>query len=165
MRAPNGDGSACRARRPSTTNRVKVVRDPRDGPADEEDPWRSEGCGGEAKPRTDCTDLTRLVAVRIVRAIVRRFRRLLGISPSGVSAEIAELRVVVEQMRGQIETIDRILQGLNHDIRSGADRSLPLFLGYAERLRLDADTAAGVAQVIERRLTEFEDRLDDLAKG
>jgi len=103
--------------------------------------------------------------VRIVRAIVRRLRRLVGLNPSTVSAEIAELRATVDHMRAQLDTIDRMVQGLNHDIRSGADRSLPLFLGYAERLRLDADTATGVAQVIERRLAEFEDRLDDLAKG
>ena len=96
---------------------------------------------------------------------MRRLRRLLGLNPNTVSAEIAELRASVDHMRTQLDTIDRMVQGLNHDIRSGADRSLPLFLGYAERLRLDADTATGVAQVIERRLAEFEDRLDDLAKG
>jgi uncharacterized coiled-coil protein SlyX len=103
--------------------------------------------------------------VRILRAIARRIRRLLGRDPGGLSAQIAEMRAVIDQIRGQIDTIDRIVQNLNHDIRSGADRSLPLFLGYAERLRLDADTATGVAQVIERRLTELEDRLGDLAKG
>jgi uncharacterized coiled-coil protein SlyX len=103
--------------------------------------------------------------VRILRAIVRRFRRLLRRGTGGLAHEVAEMRVAVEHMRLQIDTIDRIVQNLNHDIRSGADRSLPLFLGYSERLRLDADTATGVAQVIERRLAELEDRLDDLAKG
>jgi len=38
-------------------------------------------------------------------------------------------------------------------------------LGYTERLRLDAETAVGVAQVIERRLLELEDRLDSIARG
>lgn len=127
--------------------------------------WSRRPVGGRGKPRTDCTDLTRLASVRIVRAIVRRVRRLFGREPGGVAGQIAEMRAVIDQMRGQIDTIDRIVQTLNHDIRSGADRSLPLFLGYAERLRLDADTATGVAQVIERRLVELEGRLDDLAKG
>ena len=103
--------------------------------------------------------------MRIVRAIMRRFRRLLRRGPGGLAREVADLRTSVEQMKAQLDTIDRVVQSLNHDIRSGADRSLPLFLGYAERLRLDADTATGVAQVIERRLAELEDRLDDLAKG
>lgn len=62
-------------------------------------------------------------------------------------------------MRSQLDRIDHIVQTLNHDIRVGAPESLPLFLGYAERLRLDAETAAGVAQVIERQLARFEDRL------
>ena len=49
-----------------------------------------------------------------------------------------------------------VLLELNHDVRSGADASLPLFLGYAERLRLDTDTAIGAAQVIERQLSVLE---------
>ena len=68
-------------------------------------------------------------------------------------------------MRGRVDTLDRVVQELNHDVRHGAGESLPLFLGYAERLRLDAETAVGVAQVIERRLLELEDRLDRLARG
>jgi len=142
-----------------------VARDRLDERAGEGCPSRFGEFRARLKPRRDCTDLTRLAGVRIVRAIVRRLRRLVGLNPSTVSAEIAELRATVDHMRAQLDTIDRMVQGLNHDIRSGADRSLPLFLGYAERLRLDADTATGVAQVIERRLAEFEDRLDDLAKG
>ena len=45
--------------------------------------------------------------------------------------------------------------------RSGADRSLPLFLGYAERLRLDADTAVGAAQTIERQIARLEALIDE----
>lgn len=44
---------------------------------------------------------------------------------------------------------------LNHDVRSGAEQSLPLFLGYLERLRLDADTAVAAVDVIERQLAEM----------
>ena len=45
---------------------------------------------------------------------------------------------------------------MNHDVHSGAEDALPLFVGYAERLRLDADTAIGATQVIERQLSELE---------
>ena len=48
---------------------------------------------------------------------------------------------------------------LNHDVHAGAEQSLPLFLGYSERLRLDADTAIGAAQVIDRQLAQLEERL------
>ena len=48
---------------------------------------------------------------------------------------------------------------LNHDVHAGAEQSLPLFLGYSERLRLDADTAIGAAQVIDRQLAQLDERL------
>jgi hypothetical protein len=66
-------------------------------------------------------------------------------------------------MRNQIQVMGDILQSLNHDIRSGSERSLPLFMGYAERLRLDADTAVGAAQVIERQIALMQQRLDQMS--
>jgi hypothetical protein len=66
-------------------------------------------------------------------------------------------------MRNQIQVMGDILQSLNHDIRSGSERSLPLFMGYAERLRLDADTAVGAAQVIERQIAQMQQRLDQMS--
>jgi len=72
---------------------------------------------------------------------------------------------MVAEINQRVDTIDRLIQALNHDVRHGAGESLPLFLGYAERLRLDTETAVGVAQVIERRLLELEDRLDRLSRG
>jgi hypothetical protein len=66
-------------------------------------------------------------------------------------------------MRNQIQVIGDILQSLNHDIRSGSERSLPLFMGYAERLRLDADTAVGAAQVIERQIDQIQQRLNQMS--
>ncbi len=50
-----------------------------------------------------------------------------------------------------------VLWALNHDVRSGAEGALPLFLGYTERLRLDTETAIAAAQVIERQLALLED--------
>ena len=91
--------------------------------------------------------------MRILRALVGR---LTGRDMRALRAEVAE-------MRTQIQVMNDILQSLNHDIRSGSERSLPLFMGYAERLRLDADTAVGATQVIERQIAQLQQRLDQLS--
>jgi hypothetical protein len=77
--------------------------------------------------------------------------------------DVRALRVEVAEMRNQIQIMSDILQSLNHDIRSGSERSLPLFMGYAERLRLDADTAVGAAQVIERQIDKIQQRLNQMS--
>jgi len=83
--------------------------------------------------------------------------RLRGEQVSALTAEVAAMREVVLN-------INHVVTQLNHDIRSGADRSLPLFLGYSERLRLDADTAVGATQVIERQLALLDERLGAVAE-
>ena len=79
---------------------------------------------------------------------------------SALSAEVAAIRSTVLDINHTVVQIEEALNQLNHDVRFGAERSLPLFLGYAERLRLDADTAIGATQVIERQLALLENRLD-----
>ena len=91
--------------------------------------------------------------MRILRALVRRL----------TGRDVRALRAEVAEMRNQIQVMGDILQSLNHDIRSGSERSLPLFMGYAERLRLDADTAVGATQVIERQIAQLQQRLDQLS--
>ena len=91
--------------------------------------------------------------MRILRALVRRL----------TGRDVRVLRAEVAEMRNQIQVMGDILQSLNHDIRSGSERSLPLFMGYAERLRLDADTAVGATQVIERQIAQLQQRLDQLS--
>ena len=91
--------------------------------------------------------------MRILRASVGR---LTGRDMRALRAEVAE-------MRNQIQVMSDILQSLNHDILSGSERSLPLFMGYAERLRLDADTAVGAAQVIERQIDQIHQRLNQMS--
>ena len=91
--------------------------------------------------------------MRILRALVGR---LTGRDMRALRAEVAE-------MRNQIQVMSDILQSLNHDIRSGSERSLPLFMGYAERLRLDADTAVGATQVIERQIDQIQQRLNQMS--
>ena len=91
--------------------------------------------------------------MRILRALVGRI----------TGRDVRALRAEVAEMRNQIQVIGDVLQSLNHDIRSGSERSLPLFMGYAERLRLDADTAVGAAQVIERQIALMQQRLDQMS--
>jgi len=91
--------------------------------------------------------------VRILRALVGRI----------TGRDVRALRAEVAEMRNQIQVIGDVLQSLNHDIRSGSERSLPLFMGYAERLRLDADTAVGAAQVIERQIDQIHQRLNQMS--
>ncbi len=69
------------------------------------------------------------------------------------------MREVVYNINHVVTQLQETVNQLNHDVRFGAERSLPLFLGYSERLRLDADTAIGATQVIERQLALMEDRL------
>jgi len=66
-------------------------------------------------------------------------------------------------MRNQVHVMSDIVKSLNHDIRSGSERSLPLFMGYADRLRLDADAAIGATQVIERQIAQLQQRLDQMS--
>ncbi len=91
--------------------------------------------------------------MRILRALVGRI----------TGRDVRALRSEVAEMRNQIQIMSDILQSLNHDIRSGSERSLPLFMGYAERLRLDADTAVGAAQVIERQIDQIHQRLNQMS--
>ena len=91
--------------------------------------------------------------MRILRALVGRI----------TGRDVRALRAEVAEMRNQIQIMSDVLQSLNHDIRSGSERSLPLFMGYAERLRLDADTAVGAAQVIERQIDQIHQRLNQMS--
>ena len=78
---------------------------------------------------------------------------------TALRAELAELRNVVLDINHMVTQLHETVNALNHDVRSGAEQSLPLFLGYSERLRLDADTAIGATQVIERQLALLDERL------
>ena len=84
-----------------------------------------------------------------IKGLIGRAR---GDQVAALTAEVAALREVVLN-------INHVVTQLNHDVRSGAERGLPLFIGYSERLRLDADTAIGATQVIERQLAIVDDRL------
>jgi hypothetical protein len=85
--------------------------------------------------------------------------RIRGDQTAALAAEVAALREVVLNINHLVTQLHETVNQLNHDVRSGAEQSLPLFLGYSERLRLDADTAIGATQVIERQLALLDERL------
>lgn len=91
-----------------------------------------------------------LDVVRVLKALVARI----------TGRDVRALRADVAEIRNQVQVINDVVQSLNHDVRSGADRSLPLFLGYAERVRLDADTAMAAVESIERQITRLEAMID-----
>ena len=93
--------------------------------------------------------------MRILKAI---FRRLTGSDIRALRAEVAELKATNAQ-------IAEVVMNLNHDIRSGSESSLPLFLGYLDRLRLDADTAVAAAETIERQLAEMRELSERRLEG
>ncbi len=88
----------------------------------------------------------------MIRKIARRWK-----SWWNLPTEVAELRSLVEETR-------RVVLQLNHDVHSTAEPALPLFVGFAERLRLDADTAIAATQVIERQLAAIDARIAALAE-
>ena len=85
--------------------------------------------------------------------------RIRGDRVAALSAEVAAMREVVLNINHVVTQLQDTVNELNHDVRTGAEQSLPLFLGYSERLRLDADTAIGATQVIERQLALLDERL------
>ena len=93
--------------------------------------------------------------MRILKAI---FRRLTGSDVRALRAEVAELKATNAQ-------IAEVVMNLNHDIRSGSESSLPLFLGYLDRLRLDTDTAVAAAETIERQLAEMRELSERRPEG
>jgi hypothetical protein len=89
-------------------------------------------------------------------------RRLLGGDLAQLQAEVAQLRELAASINHEMVQMRAILGGLNHDVRSGAGDVLPMFLGYAERFRTDADTMVGVTELIDRQLALITQQVDRL---
>jgi hypothetical protein len=88
-------------------------------------------------------------------------RRRLAADVDQLRDVVLHIQRVVETTNHQVVELAKVVEAMNHDMRAGTDESLPLFAGYVERLRLDADTAIAVSQAIERQVAE----LRDLAAG
>ncbi len=92
-----------------------------------------------------------------MKDITRRLRAL-----AALPDEVAALRARLDEINHVVQLLPAMNQALvqlNHDVHSGSENALPLFQGFAERLRLDADTAIGATQVIERQLAELDARI------
>jgi hypothetical protein len=76
------------------------------------------------------------------------------------AGQLADVRAQMAELHAMVTDLHRVVMELNHEVHSGGERALPLFLGAAERLRLDADTAIAATQVIERQLAILETQRD-----
>lgn len=76
------------------------------------------------------------------------------------AGQLADLRAQVDHLTHLVTDLHRVVMELNHEVRSGGEAALPLFMGAAERLRLDADTAIAATQVMERQLALLESQRD-----
>jgi hypothetical protein len=110
-----------------------------------------------------CAHRANVVAMASISGFTRRLRAF-----AALPADVAALRQTIDEMNHIIVTlvpsIQHTISTLSHDVHSNAEDVLPLFVGYAERLRLDADTAIGATQVIERQLSELEHTLASLRR-
>jgi hypothetical protein len=95
-----------------------------------------------------------------LRAFVRRVR---GDDLAALQEQVVALRTVVESINHEVVQLHAVLHELNHDVRAGAGEVLPMFLGYAQRFRTDADTMVGVTELIDRQLAEITAQVDRLA--
>lgn len=98
-------------------------------------------------------------AVRII------FDRVTGADVRAVRGELAEVRTIVASMHDTLGLLNELIQTLNHDVRSGSEDGLPLFLGYAERFRTDADAMVGAVAVIDRQLQRMTDTVAQVGRG
>ena len=95
-----------------------------------------------------------------VKGIAGRVR---GDDVKRLGDEVAALKALVYEMNHRVTQMADVITALNHDVRSGADEALPLFHGYLERVRNDAETSLGATQLIERQLATLDERLRELA--
>jgi hypothetical protein len=94
-----------------------------------------------------------------MRALVRRVR---GDDIAALQEQVVALRAVVESINHEVVQLHRVVHELNHDVRAGAPDVLPMFLGYAQRFRTDADTMVGVTELIDRQLALITEQVDRL---
>lgn len=104
--------------------------------------------------------------LRRVRSVVSRVRgEPLAELRAEMHAELVHIRTVVLNINHVVTQTHEVVERLNHDVRAGAEPTLPLYLGYVERLRLDADVAVGATQVIERQLAVLAEQVAALERA
>ena len=90
--------------------------------------------------------------------MARRTKTLLARDVQALQGEVAELRVALAEMAA-------VLQRLDDDVRAGSADTLPLYLGYAERLRVDTETSVSAVKAIEQQIAELKDLVARLSKA
>jgi prefoldin subunit 5 len=90
--------------------------------------------------------------------MARRTKASLSRDVQALQGEVAELRTALAEMAA-------VLQRLDDDVRAGSADTLPLYLGYAERLRVDTETSVSAAKVIEQQIAELKDLVARLPKA
>ena len=88
--------------------------------------------------------------------------RQLGVALQGLHDGVVGLRTEAATDREQLLHVNHVVGQLNHDVRSGSEEVLPLFLGYAERFRSDADAMVGASEVVERQLERVRQQIEQL---
>jgi hypothetical protein len=88
--------------------------------------------------------------------------RVRGDDVKALRDELAVVRELVATINHRMGEIERVVTTLNHDVRAGAGDVLPMFLGYAERFRTDADTMVGVTELVDRQLALITEQVERL---
>jgi hypothetical protein len=89
-------------------------------------------------------------------------RRVRGDDIAALAEQVAALRELVGSVNHRLGAVEDVLQTLNHDVRAGSEDVLPMFLGYAQRFRTDADTMVGVTELIDRQLALITEQVERL---
>jgi hypothetical protein len=89
-------------------------------------------------------------------------RRVRGVDKTLLAQQVADTREMVASINHRLGAVEEVLQALNHDVRTGAEDVLPMFLGYAQRFRTDADTMVGVTELIDRQLALITEQVERL---
>jgi hypothetical protein len=89
-------------------------------------------------------------------------RRVRGDDIVALGEQLAAMRDVLESVNHRLAAVEEVLHTLNHDVRAGSQDVLPMFLGYAQRFRTDADTMVGVTELIDRQLALITEQVDRL---
>ncbi len=82
-----------------------------------------------------------------------------------MSQDVQALQSEVAELRAALAEMAVILQRLDDDVRDGSADTLPLYLGYAERLRVDTETSVSAVKAIEEQIAELKDVVSRLPKA
>ena len=89
-------------------------------------------------------------------------RRVRGDDIAALTEQVAAMREVIESVNHRLAAVEDVLHTLNHDVRAGSEDVFPMFLGYAQRFRTDADTMVGVTELIDRQLALITEQVERL---